>query len=303
MRILVTGINGFVGKHLCAELKNHNHYVIGTGLEETLSDNDALVDEYIGGVNLTVAESVQTLPLANIDAVINLAALAQVGASFGKLDEYVRVNTLVQTNLAELLLRQNKKARLLAISSGAIYDSAQSMPLSETARIATDASPYAQSKIAMEQELQRFQKHGLDVVIARPFNHIGPGQLPGFLVPDLVSQLQKGSKITVGNLDTSRDYTDVRDVVRAYRLLVEAEKIGGVYNVCSGHSVSGRTILNNLIELMKVDDPIITVDQTKIRPSDPQDIYGDNSKLVHDTGWKPTIPLIKTLADITQASA
>jgi GDP-4-dehydro-6-deoxy-D-mannose reductase len=140
------------------------------------------------------------------------------------------------------------------------------------------------------------------VVIARPFNHIGPGQNLGFLVPDLTKQVvdaERGlaEKIMVGNLEAKRDYTDVRDIARAYRLLLEKGKSGEAYNICSGVSHSGQEMLD-LILAKAGSKVIVEQDPARMRPSDTPDIYGSHEKLTIDTGWQPEIPLETTLADV-----
>src|SRR5690606_25202467 len=132
-----------------------------------------------------------------IDAVINLAGLAQVGASFGKEELYNRINVEVHTVLVKRLESLGSSARVVAIITGAVYDNHQAMPLNEGSTLTTVGAPYTLSKIAMEQALQPFMDGGMDIVIVRPFNHVGPGQRGGFLVPDLSEQLLAGPTVTV----------------------------------------------------------------------------------------------------------
>ncbi|TXG77491.1 NAD-dependent epimerase/dehydratase family protein [Patescibacteria group bacterium] len=303
--ILVAGVNGFVGHHLARELKSAGHRVIGTGMDDKPSrDISDALHEYVM-CDLTVAEQVKRLPLKQIDAVINLAGLASVGDSFkpGAAERYTHINVAVHTTIAEQLLKLGRAdVRVIAISTGAVYDNSQPMPIPENgALIAQQGSPYAHSKIAMENALTPLRDSGLDVVIARPFNHIGPGQLPGFLVPDLITQLRAtgtDKAIRVGRLDTKRDYTDVRDVARAYRLLAEAEHLTSeVYNICSGASHSGEEILSTLTNVMGLGELEVETNPDLIRPNDPADIRGDNTLLVRDTGWQPSIEFTQTLRD------
>jgi GDP-4-dehydro-6-deoxy-D-mannose reductase len=172
------------------------------------------------------------------------------------------------------------------------------MPLSEDSKVITEGSPYALSKLAMEDELQKYINNGLNIVIVRPFNHIGPGQLGGFLVPDLANQIKESDIISVGNLNTERDYTDVRDVVRAYVLLATTPKLSHqLYNVCSGKSVSGKKILSLLKQNLNKDNLEVVVDSKKIRPKDPLVVRGDNQRIRTDTGWKPTFEISSTIND------
>ncbi len=178
------------------------------------------------------------------------------------------------------------------------------MPLTENSALVTSASPYALSKIAMEQEAARLKKAGLDCVVARPFNHVGPGQEGGFLVPDLYQKIsQADESLAVGNLKTRRDYTDVRDVVKAYASLVTAPALEHlVYNVCSGRSISGETILELLLDAGGKRSLLLQQDPSLIRPNDPEDLYGSNDRLRQATGWEPTIPLEQTIKDFVAAA-
>jgi GDP-4-dehydro-6-deoxy-D-mannose reductase len=298
------GVNGFVGHHLAHELHNNGHRVIGVGITEELSPKlEGIVEAYIQ-CDLADAKQVKQLPLENARAVINLAGLAHVGASFDNPDEYMRINVAVHTNVCEAVqAKGNTSTRVLAISTGAVYDNSSPMPHTESSPVTTSNSPYAVSKIKMEKQLKPYQDAGMDIVVARPFNHTGPGQEPAFLVPKLIKELRDAGHsdhtIYVGNLATKRDYTDVRDIVKAYRLLIEAPNLNHqLYNICSGTSRAGTEILEQLEKLMRLTGKItVQVDQTLIRAGDPMDIYGDNSRLKHDTGWQPKISFSQTLKD------
>lgn len=295
---MVVGVNGFVGKHLARELHDQNFEVYGTGMDDDIAPEIASQVSDYTKCDLTVASQVELLNFEGITAVINLAGLANVGASFGDEERYVAVNVAVHTNIVDRIRNIGKNIRVLAISTGAVYDNHQPMPLSEDGALASDTSPYALSKIAMEDALEDRISDGQDIVIARPFNHIGPGQLGGFLVPDLAQQIHSSDEVTVGNLETERDYTDVRDVVRAYILLATKPELAHrIYNVCSGKSVKGTSILELLkTGLQKEDIPVI-VDQSKIRPNDPGKVVGSNTRISEETGWTPSIELDRTIND------
>lgn len=306
-KVLITGINGFVGHHLAAELAGQGHDVIGSGTEPDLSPKlSSHATEYFGDCDLTDPAAVAKLPLDTVDTVINLAGLAQVGASEGQAEKYHRINVAVHTVLADRVAELDRKGvRIIAVSTGAVYDNHQSMPLNEDSQlISSKGSPYALSKIAMERALKPYSEKGLDIIIVRPFNHIGPGQLGGFLVPDLTSQVTSGDSLLVGDLTTERDYTDVRDVVRAYAVLATSQKLDhNLYNICSGKSISGQAMLDEIIKASGKDPERITVevDQTRLRPNDPKKVVGNNSRLRNDTGWEPTIPLAQTITDTIKA--
>lgn len=304
--VLITGINGFVGEHLARELSTRNFKVLGIGREKTVnSEIEGTVSSYYA-CDLTDEALVGELPLEDIDAVISLAGLANVGASFDNPDLYNEVNVKVLSVLANKLVTIGSSARIIAVSTGAVYSADQSMPLTEESELITTGSPYALSKIAMEQEVLRFRQRGLECVIARPFNHIGPGQAPGFLVPDLYRKIAEASKtdgkLRVGDLSTRRDYTDVRDVVRAYADLAMADQLShAIYNVCSGQSVDGGTILNLMLAAAAQKHKLtIEQDASLIRPHDPKDLYGSNARLYAQTGWEPIIPIEQTIHDFVK---
>lgn len=306
-KILVTGINGFVGHHLANELRAQGHKVIGVGTDERLAPSlENIVGEYYR-CDLSNIEEVRKLPLSQVEGLINLAGLAAVGPSFDNPELYMRVNTAVLSTVCTVAIEQNATAiKILAISSGAIYSPNQPMPLTETSVVDKTASPYAASKIAMEELAQQYRSKGLNCFVARPFNHIGPGQLAGFLLPDLYDKVttahKTGQDLLVGNLTTKRDYTDVRDVAKAYVSLVTGEvPKEAIYNVCSGKSVSGEEVLHMLIDILGFENLTPIVDEKLFRPSDAPDLYGDNSLLKNETGWSPSIDLLQTITDFVKS--
>lgn len=299
-RVLVTGANGFVGGHLAQELINQNYEVTGLVFDATQQGNLPSSVKKLE-VDLTKKNHLKVIDFRSIDYVIHLAGLANVGKSFGDPEGYMKANVGMEINLFDEALAQNTHPRFLIISSGSLYDPLASLPITEGSRVAPN-SPYAESKLAQETEAQNYTSRGLESVIVRPFNHIGPGQGLGFIVPDLVKQVvdfKTGAtqNIQVGNLDTSRDYTDVRDIVKAYVSLMVKGRSGEIYNVCSGKAVSGRELLGKIIDIVGVD-PEIVVDQSRIRPTDTPLIYGNPAKLTKEAGWQPVISLDQTLNDV-----
>lgn len=292
--VLVTGSNGFVGTHLYRELSSHGYQVIG--VDRTSDEPGA----NYGSVDLTKPSDAQKIDFKKIDAVIHLAGLAAVGPSFDEPMKYITTNIGIEVNLFETALKQNTKPKFLIISSGALYDTSAKLPLTEESKV-LPSSPYSVSKLGQEQVGLYYQTRGFECVIARPFNHIGPGQGLGFLLPDLAKQIAEiekgnGGVVSVGNLESSRDYTDVRDIVRAYRLLLEEGKSGEIYNICSGTAVSGKEILAGLVKIASVK-VAISEDPKRLRPSDTPILFGSNVKIHKDTGWKPKIKLGETLSD------
>jgi GDP-4-dehydro-6-deoxy-D-mannose reductase len=299
-KVLVTGANGFVGQHLVKELSENGITVVGVGGTVGSKEKSSYVAEYMV-LDLNDASAVQKIDFRDIDGVIHLAGLAAVGPSFDDPLKYIKVNVGIEINLFEAALAQDAKPKFLIISSGSLYDPKAALPLTEASAV-IPSSPYAVSKIGQEEMARYYGLRGFACVIARPFNHIGPGQNPGFLVPDIAQQVidceqGKSSEVLVGNLDAQRDYTDVRDIARAYRLLLEKGAAGETYNICSGKAVSGHDMVSGILAAAGSKAPL-KEDPGKMRPSDSPIIYGDSSKLTAATGWKPEIPLETTLSDV-----
>lgn len=296
MRAFVTGGHGFVGPYLLAHLRDSGDTVIAPDQSEVdIGDLDA--------VTKAVAD-------ARPDAIYHLAGLAHVGQSW---DDPVRtfdVNAVGTLRVLEAARKLDPKPVVLLVGSAEVYGPVRpdEVPLTETHPL-NPVTPYAVSKVAGEYlGMQYGAGFGVPVIRVRAFNHIGPGQAGRFLVSDIASSIaaalqgEGDGKIRLGNLTTRRDYTDVRDVVRAYRLLVEKGVAGEAYNVCSGVDVSVETLANKLLELAGVD---LTIEQdpTLVRPVDVPVLVGDNTKLRAATGWQPQIPLEDTLRDTLAALA
>lgn len=294
--LIVTGIDGFVGRHVARQAKAAGMAVHGIG--------------YASGLDASVADSLDTYIPAdlrqgwpstpNADAVIHLAALAAVGPSFDHPQEYIEANSAMVTHMAEHLVSSGFEGTVLAVSSGAVYEPNEDGALTETSPIGV-TSPYVVSKMLVENQLDYYRRRGLRTVVTRPFNHIGPGQNPGFLVPDLCRQLvdhDPTQPMPVGNLTTHRDYLDVRDVASAYLTLVTSPTHRHlVYNVCSGVSVSGTEILERICAAMGIPVPAIHADPTRYRPVDAQKVTGSSARLREELGWAPQYPLEQSIAD------
>ena len=294
-RVAVTGVNGFVGRHLVAELVGAGVEVVGIG-HETDGQPAGLTD-YV------CQDLTRGWPTGlSVDAVVHLAGLSAVGPSFEAPQRYLDENSAMVTHLCEAMLRADKRQRILVVSSGAVYDGQQEQPLHEDSRIGF-SSPYVVSKVLVENQVAYYVRRGLDVVVARPFNHVGPGQGRGFLLPDVIAAAAEASRtgrpMLVGDLETRRDYTDVRDVARAYRLLLAAERLDQrVFNVCSGRSWSGRELLGLLEGVWPWGRPEVSVDADRVRPGDPREIVGDGSRLRRATGWAPAIEIPRSVHDL-----
>lgn len=289
MRILVTGAKGFVGQWLIAHLEEQGDEVIGLDTEVDITAAAGLRDAMVD---------------AAPDAVCHLAALASVGASWGASEATYQVNTVGTANLLDAALACRRRPRVLLVSSSEVYGrvSPGDLPLSED-RVFAPVSPYAASKASAEMVgLQAWLGAGLEVVRARPFNHTGPGQRRDFVVPALAEQIAGAirtgaDRLSTGNLDARRDLSDVRDVVRAYRMLVVSGQPGQVYNVCRGEAVSIREVAERLLSIAGVDLPIV-VDPARVRPVEIPELRGDRRRIEEAVGWSPAIDLDRTLADV-----
>ena len=300
MKILVTGACGFVGRHLIKELTDHNHHVIGLDIG---SHPAWLTPEAFISGNITDAEG-----LANIvagvkpDACIHLAAWAFVPSGAVAPAKILDINLVGTTHVLEAFRKNSPTARILFISTSHVYGMhARPAPIQEEDLLDPDTF-YAISKAAADQFCLLYAKqYGMNILVARPHNHIGPGQSPQFSIASFAKQvvaIRNGAPpfMKVGNLDNRRDFTDVRDIVRAYRLLIEKGHVGRAYNIASGHEVRVGDVLTRLCELAGIE-PDISRDPAFYRPADENPTL-DSRRILADTGWTPIIPLDQTLKDI-----
>ena len=234
-------------------------------------------------------------------ALVHLAALSSVGGSWKSPAETWEVNVLGTVNVLEALREAAPEARLLLVSTGEVYGRAEELPTPESARPAP-FSPYAASKLAAEAACEQAARAtGLDVVIVRAFQHEGPGRDERFAIGSWTRQIAElesrgGGELRVGDLSAERDLSDVRDVCRAYRLLLEHEVPPGTYNVASGRKVGLQEVVDLLVESAQAPVEVV-VDQARLRPSEIKVVWGDPSKIEDATGWRAEIPLRQTLDD------
>jgi GDP-4-dehydro-6-deoxy-D-mannose reductase len=297
---LVTGATGFAGSHLIDTLVNDRIDTIGWNRPGGHSPR-RLDGVRWRGVDLldrtTVREAVRDDPPA---IVFHCAGAAHVGQSWGTTTKTLQANVLGTHNLVEALREFAPNAKLLVTSSALVYGPSrdaidESFPL-------VPSSPYGLSKIA--QEMVAAQPGGLAAsYIARPFNHVGPRQDPTFASAAFarqIAQIEAGRippEIHVGNLEARRDLTDVRDTVRAYRLIVERGVPGRPYNVCSGTAVSIRGMLDLLLTRARVAVQVVT-DADRFRPNDTPVVLGNPSRAAKELGWTPSVPLEQTAQDL-----
>lgn len=307
-KILITGVGGFVGQHLAQESFKQGHEVHGISHSGELPNSLSGIVKDHNVCNLADYSAVKKLDLTSYSAIVNLAGLANVGESFKNPELYMKTNVSVLTNICKVALEQRSSCRIVGISTGAVYESAQTMPLREGSKTVLNGSPYAKSKLAMEDGALEFTEKGVDCVIARPFNHIGPGQQAGFLMFDLCRQLLESTtseSISVGTMSSKRDYTDVRDVARAYILLATTNKndlSSNIYNICSGTARTGYSLLEELQKHIPGTEHIkIEVNPNLVRPNDPPVLVGSHDLITKDTHWQPSIAFEQTVEDIVQS--
>ena len=287
--LVITGANGFVGTHLARIATQSGYRVLAVGREARPSLGlDGAYVEYVS------ADLARRWPITeSVDAIVHLAGLAAVGPSFDDPQKYISVNSSIMTNMGEYLLEQRSDARVVVVSSGSVYGAPQPGESLHEESPVSPTSPYAVAKLLVEHQSQYYAARGLDTLVVRPFNHIGPGQSRGFLVPDLAADLDslaRDAPLSVGNLATARDYTDVRDVSRAYLTLAFASShTHNLYNVASGTSHSGREILDAIARSKNQPLPALLADPARLRPTDPLAITGSAERIRHEFGWTPSI--------------
>lgn len=301
MRVIVTGASGFVGRHVLAALVKAGHEAIGLAGPNDESEHARL------DICDPVAVSSAVTELSG-DAIVHLAGLAFVPDAKEHPLQAIAVNSVGVANVLEAVRSyrdlSSKSMRLIIGGSASEYGShsEERMPLAERTLLRA-MDPYSATKIAAETFAYAWQRaYGIDVVMARLFNAIGPGQSDRFVVASFAHQLAMiagGAEpvMHVGNVETKRDFLDVRDVADAYVALLERGRSGEVYNICSGHAVAVREILRELITIARV--PVEIRDEPELmRASDTPVLFGDPAKIRAQTGWEPHYPLATSLRDI-----
>ncbi len=292
MRVVVTGADGFLGKHLVTALERNSMDVV------SLPGPAAST-----GLNLdvaTVRDMERILSPHRPDAVVHLAAQSSVSYSWINPADTMQTNVVGTTKLF-LASAAAGARRFIAMSSAEVYQPRVGFLDEESA--VGPLNPYGLSKMTMEQLLwQMVGKTSVDLCVARAFNLVGPGQRLGFVLSDWAAQLHtvrigRGMPLTVGNLDPVRDFLDVRDAAQAITRLLKPQTPSGIYNVCSGEGRSLRQVLQDLLAVAGGVNPMITVDPSKFRPVDIPYLVGNSEKL-KTLGWVPGIQWRDTLTDI-----
>lgn len=299
-KVLVTGASGFVGAHLLRLLDAEPGVELHAWTRDVVPEGTRarwvvleVADRQV--VHDAIAE---TRP----DLVFHLAGAAHVGQSFGSVTETLATNVMGTAHLLDALRDHHVAARTLVVGSSTVYRPSEEA-LTEESPIGP-TSPYGLSKLAQERlAVRASHEDGLDVLVVRSFNHFGPGQAPSFFAPAFarqIAEIEAGLRppvIRVGNLDARRDLTDVRDTVRAYRLLMERGARGAVYNMCTGRAHGVGDILAAMARRARVavkmeEDPAL------LRPNDNPVVLGSYARLERATGWTPEIPLERTIEDL-----
>ncbi|MCP5094580.1 MAG: GDP-mannose 4,6-dehydratase [Chloroflexi bacterium] len=306
MRIFVTGATGFAGSHLLDLLLAAGHEIHAlvhpATSTQSLPENPKVFS--VEGDLLDLAGLKTAVSAVEPDVIYHLAGQPYPAKSWINPALTLAINTGGTANLLEAAV-QVGRPRVVVVTSAEIYGRIrpENLPISE-ALVPEPRHPYGISKWAAAELVRVYwQRYQLPVVEARPFNHIGPRQALGFVVPDFASQVaaialkKQSTAMKVGNLEAQRDFTDVRDVVRAYVALAERGEPGEGYLICSSAPVSIQHILSTLVEIAGVDVEIAN-DPARMRPSDVPILYASFEKLKQDTGWQPEIPLRQSLKDV-----
>ena len=309
MKVLITGITGFVGSHLADFLLTKDDIQL-YGIERWRSRTENI--EHIKSrlkiveCDIRDASSVRKI-VSEIkpDRIFHLAAQSFVPTSWSAPAETISTNLLGELNIFEAVKETNINPRILVAGSSEEYGAVkpEDLPIKEDGSLCP-LSPYGVSKVGQDLlGYQYFMSYGMHIVRTRGFNHTGPRRGEVFAESNFAKQIAEIEKglikpvVHVGNLESKRDYTDVRDMVKGYWLSLEKGEPGEVYNICSGKAYSIRAVLDILIALSRKKVEIAQKPE-RMRPSDVSILQGDNSKFVEKTGWRPEIPLKKTLEDL-----
>lgn len=311
MRLLITGFTGFVSQHFLALLNKEEHGSVVLGIDKNLPDFD-----FSGYRNISITfENIDLLNRSATDKmldsfqpeyILHLASVSSVAQSWHTpLDSFVN-NTNIFLNLVEQIRLKKSKCRILSVGSSEEFGEVteKELPLTEEHPL-KPVSPYAVARVSQEM-LSKIYADGfsLDIIMTRSFNHIGPGQRDVFVISSFAKQLVQLAKkkssnntITTGNLSVIRDFVDVRDVVKAYYLLLKKGRSGEVYNICSGKGIILKEIISKMSDLLGI---IVDteVNPQLVRPNENKKVIGSYQKIKQELGWQPEIEIAKSLADI-----
>ncbi len=310
-KILITGISGFAGSYLAHSLLNLKDVkVMGTFHSQKHQDLISDISQSLELYQLDLMDSQRVFEVVaktSPNEIYHLAALASAAQSFEEPSLVITNNIVSQLNLFEAVRKVGLNPKIMIISSAEVYGivGPKDLPIDENTPL-KPASPYATSKIAQDyMGLQYHLSYNLNIIRARPFNHIGPGQSAQFATSAFakkIAEIEKGKRepiLTVGNLEAKRDFTNVKDMVKAYTLLMEKGRAGEVYNIGSGKSYKISEVLDILLSFSDAKIKV-EVDKALLRPSDNPELLCDNRKVTTLTGWKPQIPIEQSLKEILE---
>lgn len=311
MKIVITGFAGFVSRHLLELLNQREKGADVLGIDKHTPDFefDLFPELHISFIPADLTDAASTGKILHEfkpDHIVHLASVSSVARSWQTPAESFANNTAIFLNLAEYLRLTNKQCRLLSVGSSEEFGvvAENMLPLTEQHAL-NPLNPYAAARVSQEMLSKIYADgYGLDIIMTRSFNHIGPGQKENFVISSFVRQmvlLKKNNTvpaiITTGDLSIVRDFTDVRDIVSAYYLLLKKGIKGDVYNICSGKGVMLKDIIDGIATLL--DLKISTrVNPELVRPAENKKVIGSYQKIKDELGWEPAIPLQKSLSDI-----
>jgi len=316
LRILITGIAGFVGKHLTRYLlEDGNNEILGADLKSANFSTDKFgADGAQNKIKVLEVDIEDKKSVENIivkfkpQQIYHLAAQSSVNFSWENPVETFRANVFGGINILESLKNYCPGCRILVVCTAEEYSGAndKKRAIDEDFKI-YPSNPYAISKAALDFfSITYHRAYGIPVLVSRSFNHIGPGQSERFVCSDFakqIAEIENGTRepvIKVGNIEAYRDFLDVRDVVKAYSYIINRGKIGQAYNVCSGKKYKISYLLDVLMSISRRNDIKIKVNKDKFRPVDTDIVYGDNSKLRSHTGWKPEYSITDSLRSVLE---
>jgi GDP-4-dehydro-6-deoxy-D-mannose reductase len=309
MRLLITGITGFVGSHMAEYALAHGAEVFGSSRWRSRTENIEHLHSQIKLIECDLRDLASVRGLLETTEpthVVHLAAQSFVGASWHMPAETLSTNIISQVNLLEGIRRFTVAPRVLVVGSSEEYGLVHpdELPIRETNPL-RPLSPYAVSKVAQDMMgYQYFMSYGLPIIRTRAFNHEGPRRGDVFVTSNFakqVAEIEAGLRepmISVGDLTPRRDFSDVRDIVRGYWLLLEQGEPGEVFNLCSGRSWAIQQVLDFFLDQSRVKKIAVEVDPARLRPSDVMILEGDSSKIRKATGWGVEIPFERTLKDL-----
>ncbi|MBK7678146.1 MAG: GDP-mannose 4,6-dehydratase [Chitinophagaceae bacterium] len=311
MRLLITGFTGFVSQHFLALLNKEEPGSVVLGIDKNSPDFDfsdystlTISFENIDLLNRSATD--QILESFQPEYILHLASVSSVAQSWHTpLDSFVN-NTNIFLNLVEQIRLKKSNCRILSVGSSEEFGEVteKELPLTEEHPL-KPVSPYAVARVSQEM-LSKIYADGfsLDIIMTRSFNHIGPGQREVFVISSFAKQLVQLAKnksadntITTGNLSVIRDFVDVRDVVRAYYLLLKKGRRGEVYNICSGKGILLQDIISTMSDLLGIKVETV-VNQQLVRPNENKKVIGSYQKIKNELGWQPEIDISKSLSDI-----